>query len=106
MKFKIASTQQIREFNETSLVLGRNRAYEHGFLDDVLAEEGVAICTFSMLHEHQGGMQTTPHMRTMWMAPKRFGMGNDPLSIILDVEMDAFEALAEHDTALAMEEQA
>jgi hypothetical protein len=95
---KVADTTTITLLNEKAITLGRNQSLDPDALRKLLDPDGVHVCEFTMLHEHQGGRPTNPHMRTRWLLKVK---GSDlPQAGLIDIEMEDFDRLNEADEAL------
>lgn len=92
---KVADTTTITILNDKAIALGRNQSLDPDALRSLLDPDGVHVCEFTMLHEHQGGRPTDPHMRTRWLLKVK---GSDlPQAGLIDIEMEDFDQLDEAD---------
>ena len=90
MKIKYATKEQLVKINKRAIEKNYNRAVEPEYLDALNDTLLFPIC-FEMLHEHAQGKPVEPHVRCM------FVLSALPDRVLIDVEMDMYEMLDEHD---------
>jgi hypothetical protein len=98
MKVTHTDTDNLIRIMEAGRAMQYNRVTDPE-LDDMLDPKGTHLVSFSMVHEHIGGVEVEPHMRAIFML--KFKDDLEPHDAIIDMSMDDFKTLDVNEMAEA-----